>query len=170
MGAPSFDIPARPERHFPGTGGVEYRGGTVFELVPAAEEVAGAENDETSEADRTQANRPDADRTEANRPDANRSDTDHPDADLADADLVQTVDEVLGAGPYQYGDFHELPMPLWLVRDRETGDAFRVAVRNGEVQLHVLPRTDAPGLRAFYERLEAASEDHGWRVRTRQKD
>ena len=145
MGAPSFDIPARPERHFPGTGGVEYRGGTVFELVPAVEDPPGS--------------------TDAEGADANPADP-----NLSDADLVQTVDEVLGAGPYQYGDFHELPMPLWLVRDRETGDAFRVAVRNGEVQLHVLPRTDAPGLRAFYERLEAASEDHGWRVRTRQKD
>jgi len=165
MGAPSFDIPARPERHFPGTGGVEYRGGTVFELVPAAGEVAGSTADEPSDADRTEANRSDVD-----RPDVDRTDADLAETDLADADLVQTVDEVLGAGPYQYGDFHELPMPLWLVRDRETGDAFRVAVRNGEVQLHVLPRTDAPGLRAFYERLETASEDHCWRVRVRQKE
>ena len=150
MGPPSFDIPARPERHFPGTGGVEYRGGTVFELVPAAEEVAGS--------------------TDAELPDAELSDGDRFDGDLSDAELVNLVDDVLGAGPYQSGDFHELPMPLWLVRDRETGDVFRVAVRNGEIQLHVLPRTEAPGLQAFYERLEAASEDHVWEIRTRQKE
>lgn len=129
MGAPSFDIPVRPERHFPGTGGVEYRGGTVFELSPATAE-----------------------------------------GDFDDQDLVEVVDEVLASGPYQFGDFHELPMPLWLVRDRETGDAFRVAVRGGDVQLHVLPRTEAPGLRAFYDRLVAATDDVDWRVAARRKD
>ena len=123
---------------------------TVFELVPAAEE--------TANADRSY---PDA--SEADRPDPRH-------ADYSDVDLVQLVDDVLASGPYQYGDFHELPMPLWLVRDRETSDAFRVAVRNGEIQLHVLPRTEAPGLQAFYDRVESASEDSVWRVRTRQKE
>lgn len=129
MGPPSFDIPERPERHFPGTGGVEYRGGTVFELSPVPA-----------------------------------------DEDLDDNDVVTDVGDVLASGPYQFGDFHELPMPLWLVRDRETGDAFRVAVRGGEVQLHVLPRTEAPGLRAFYDRLSAASDDVDWQVAVRRKD
>ena len=110
---PSFEIPARPERHFSGAGGLEYRGGSVFRLSPT-----GTEEEE-----------------------------------LPDADLVGLVDAVLRAGPYQYADFHDLPMPFWLVRDRETGDAFRVAVRDGEIRLHVLPRTEPPGLQAFYERL-----------------
>lgn len=117
MGVPDFDIPARPERHFPSAGGVEYRGGSVFELAPAGEaEPSGS-----------------------------------PDG-LA---LPAAVDEVLDAGPYQYREFGELPMPLWLVRDRETADAFRVAVRDGAVRLHVLPATEPAGLRAFYRRLRA---------------
>lgn len=128
MADPSFDIPARPERHFPSAGGVEYRGGSVFELAP-----------ETATA--------------------------------AEADLVALVDGVLADGPYQYREFGALPMPLWLVRDVETGDTFRVAVRAGEIRLHVLPETESPGLAAFYRRLRDHDGTGGeWAVSTRIKE
>lgn len=32
---PAFEIPSRPSRRFPSTGGVEYEGGTRFDLRPA---------------------------------------------------------------------------------------------------------------------------------------
>ncbi len=71
--------------------------------------------------------------------------------------LAELVETVLAAGPYRYGDFLELPMPLYLVRDDETGDVFRVSVRDGDVRLHVLPETDRDGLRAMYDRLDGRS-------------
>jgi hypothetical protein len=46
-----------------------------------------------------------------------------------------------------------LPMTLYLVRDDETGDVFRVVIRDGTVQLHVLPNTESAGLRRFHDRL-----------------
>jgi hypothetical protein len=69
------------------------------------------------------------------------------------ADVHETVVAVLAAGPYRYGDFLSLPMPLYLVKDEETGDVFRVAVRDGTVRFHVLPETESRGLRAMYDRL-----------------
>ncbi len=122
--APSFDIPARPERRFPASGGLEYDGGAMFVLDP---------------------------------------DADGGDGDPSDAALASRVEAVLGDGPYRFGDFVELPMPLYLVRDDGTGDVFRVSVRDGSVRLHVLPETDSAGLRAFYDRLAAAS-DCEWTV------
>ena len=50
-----------------------------------------------------------------------------------------------------------------IVHDDETGDVFRVAVRNGQIEFHVLPATEAPGLRALYDRLVAA-DDRSWQV------
>ncbi|MDS0259108.1 hypothetical protein NDI56_06850 [Haloarcula sp. S1CR25-12] len=117
---PSFSIPARPTRRFPHGSGVEYEGGTEFELIP------------------------DAERTEP--------------------ELATVVTDILAAGPYRYGDFHDLPMPLWLVRDEDTADVFRVAVRDGTVRLHVLPTTDEAGLRRFYERLCADDPSLSWAV------
>jgi hypothetical protein len=117
--APSFAIPAHPERCFPYDEGVTYEGSTVFRLRPAA--------------DRSQER------------------------------LVSLVEAVLAAGPYRHGDHYDLPMALYLVRDEETADVFRVAVRDGQVRLHVLPDTESAGLRAFYERLTARS-DTDWRV------
>lgn len=70
--------------------------------------------------------------------------------------LDRLVQQVLAADPYTYGDWFELPMPLYLVNDGQTGDVFRVAVRDGTVELHVLPATGSDGLRAFYDRLTAA--------------
>lgn len=90
-----------------------------------------------------------------------------PSPPTTEASLADRVAALLAAGPYQFGDFHDLPMALWLVRDRETGDAFRVAVRDGTVRLHVLPRTEPPGLRRFYRLLEAET-DAEWTVRRRE--
>ena len=67
--------------------------------------------------------------------------------------LVDLVEEVLASGPYRYGDFFSLPMPLYLVKDDQTRDVFRLSVRDGSVRLHVLPSTDPAGLRAMYDRL-----------------
>jgi len=67
--------------------------------------------------------------------------------------LDALLQRVLAAGPYRYGDFFDLPMPLYLVRDDETGDVFRVSVRDGQIRFHVLPETESEGLRALYERL-----------------
>jgi len=72
-------------------------------------------------------------------------------------ELADLVAAVLAEGPYRYGDFLELPMPLYLVRDEGTGDVFRVSVRDGAVRLHVLPETGSEGLRAMYERLDERS-------------
>jgi hypothetical protein len=89
-----------------------------------------------------------------------------PAGDVADAELASLVEAVLEDGPYRYGDWFDLPMPLYLVHDEGTGDTFRVAVRDGTVEFHVLPNTGREGLRALYERLAEAS-DAGWQVRRR---
>lgn len=86
-----------------------------------------------------------------------------------DDDLKAQVEAVLSAGPYRYGDFLELPMALYLVRDEGTGDVFRVAVRDGTVRLHVMPETDSAGLRQFYDRL-ADHTGREWRVECRTDD
>ncbi|MFC6864867.1 hypothetical protein ACFQGE_15550 [Halomicroarcula sp. GCM10025817] len=117
---PSFSIPRRPERRYPHGSGVEYEGGTTFELVPNSEQ--------------------------------------------ATADLAAVVAGILADGPYRYGDFHDLPMPLWLVRDEETTDVFRVSVRDGTVRLHVLPTTESDGLRRFYDRLRGTDAGVSWTV------
>ncbi|MDS0283042.1 hypothetical protein [Haloarcula onubensis] len=117
---PSFSIPARPTRRFPHGSGVEYEGGTEFELTP--------------------------------------------DRQHTEAELAPVVTDILADGPYRYGDFHDLPMPLWLVRDEDTADVFRVAVRDGTVRLHVLPETESAGLRRFYDRLRGADPSLSWRV------
>ncbi|MBX0284937.1 hypothetical protein [Haloarcula salinisoli] len=119
-GDPSFSIPARPTRRYPHGSGVEYEGGTEFELVP------------------------------------NRGHT--------EPELAAVVTDILADGPYRYGDFHDLPMPLWLVRDEDTTDVFRVAVRDGTVRLHVLPETESAGLRRFYDRLCDVDPSLSWAV------
>lgn len=119
---PSFSIPARPQRRFPYSGGVEYEGQTLFRLTPETE--------------------------------------------LTEAELTALLEKTLADGPYRYGDFHDLPMALYLVRDEETGDVFRASVRDGAVRLHVLPETESAGLRRMYDRLAEHSEDD-WRVACR---
>ena len=76
-----------------------------------------------------------------------------------DGDLVELVESVLSADGYTYGDWFDLPMPLYLVHDHRTGDTFRVVIRDGTVEFHALPGTDPPGLRRLFEGLRAAS---GW--------
>lgn len=83
-----------------------------------------------------------------------------------DDSLTKLVERVLDQQPYRYGDWFDLPMPLYLVHDDRTGDTFRIAIRGGTVTLHVLPETGADGLRAFYERLVESSET-GWDVTSR---
>jgi len=57
-------------------------------------------------------------------------------------------------------------LALWLVRDDETADVFRVSIRDGSVRLHVLPSTESAGLRRFYDRLTERS-DCDWHVQCR---
>jgi len=92
-----------------------------------------------------------------------------PEGERSTEELVALVETVLEDGPYRYGDFFDLPMPLYLVRDDDTGDVFRVAVRDGSVRLHVLPETDPDGLRAMYGRLVAHTE-RSWQVDTQTKE
>ena len=80
--------------------------------------------------------------------------------------LTELVAGVLADGPYRYGDFLSLPMPLYLVKDGETGDVFRLSVRDGTVRLHVLPATGSAGLRALYDRLTDRTSV-GWSVECR---
>jgi len=80
--------------------------------------------------------------------------------------LSELVEGVLADGPYRYGDFLNLPMPLYLVKDEGTGDVFRVSVRDETVRLHVLPATESAGLRALYDRLVEDSESE-WAVECR---
>ena len=86
-----------------------------------------------------------------------------PAVDVADAVLADLLESVLSADGYRYGDWFDLPMPLYLVHDDGTGDTFRVAVRDGRVEFHVLPATEPPGLRRLYERLLEAT-DCEWSV------
>ena len=123
-GPDEFAIPARPDRRYPRSGGVEYVGGTVFSFAPGA--------------------------------------------DREDAELAALVESVLESGAYRYGDWFDLPMPLYLVHDDDTHDTFRVAVRDGRVEVHVLPETDPGGVRALHERLaEASGETVEWTVERR---
>jgi len=87
-----------------------------------------------------------------------------PDPPRDDTELASLLETVLGEDPYTYGDWFDVPMPLYLVHDDGTGDTFRVSVRDGRVELHVLPATAPDGLRALYERLDAATDDTEWRV------
>ena len=84
-----------------------------------------------------------------------------------DAWLRGVVENVLDGEGYTYGDWFDLPMPLYLVHDERTGDVFRVAVRDGRVELHVLPTTEPPGLRGLYESLVDTADDLSWTVETR---
>ena len=86
-----------------------------------------------------------------------------PATERSPATLRELVETVVAEGPYRSGEFVDLPMPLWLVRDEATADVFRVSIRNGRIRLHVLPETDSEGLRGFYERL-VATDDCAWSV------
>ncbi len=81
-----------------------------------------------------------------------------PSTDFSDNTLGAVLKDVLSEDPYRYGDWFDLPMPLYLVHDDDTRDTFRVAIRDGHIEFHVLPNTGSPGLRALYDRLVAATE------------
>ena len=81
-----------------------------------------------------------------------------PDVDREDGELTRLVESVLDSDAYQYGDWFDLPMPLYLVHDAVTHDTFRVAVRDGRVEVHVLPETGSEGIRALHDRLVEAGE------------
>jgi len=81
-------------------------------------------------------------------------------------DLQVLLETILQSGPYRHGDFHDLPMVVYLVRDEETSDVFRVSIRDGALQLHVLPATESDGLRQFYDRLCEGTETE-WTVERR---
>jgi hypothetical protein len=76
-----------------------------------------------------------------------------PPEDRSNDELTALLQKTLDGGPYRYGDFYNLPMALYLVRDEETGDVFRASVRDGRIRLHVLPETDSAGLQRLYDRL-----------------
>ncbi len=89
-----------------------------------------------------------------------------PRTEYDDPALTDLVEGVLERPPYRYGDWFDLPMPLYLVHDDRTGDTFRTAIRDGTIELHVLPATESDGLRAFYERVVESSGTE-WQVRRR---
>lgn len=89
-----------------------------------------------------------------------------PTREYTDSELNELLRGVLDSDSYVYGDWFDLPMTLYLVHDTETGDVFRVSVRNSRIELHVLPGTDSAGLRALYRRVCAASECE-WSVESR---
>ncbi|MFB6178815.1 MAG: hypothetical protein ABEI77_03710 [Halorientalis sp.] len=86
-----------------------------------------------------------------------------PTPDQSDEQLQRLVEGVLAGERYTYGDWFDLPMPLYLVNDERTGDVFRVSVRDGTIRLHVLPATESAGLRGLFEQVEAVA-DVTWRV------
>ncbi len=88
--------------------------------------------------------------------------------EYTDESLRVLVERLLDRSPYRYGDWFDLPMPLYIVHDDETSDTFRLAIRDGTVELHLLPETEADGLKAFYKRLADSSETT-WRVVCRTK-
>ncbi|ODR81197.1 hypothetical protein BG842_00205 [Haladaptatus sp. W1] len=86
-----------------------------------------------------------------------------PSSDPSESDLVNLVERVLDGESYTYGDWFDLPVPMYLVRDREHDTTFRVVVRYGSVELHILPDTRSSGLQTLYHRLTACS-DCSWSV------
>jgi hypothetical protein len=79
-------------------------------------------------------------------------------------ELDSLVTSVLDTERYIAGDWFDLPRPVYLVYDSTASTTFRVVVRHGRVELHLLPDTDADGLQAFYDRLVEASDRGAWTV------
>lgn len=87
-----------------------------------------------------------------------------PTPERSNGELQRLLEDVLAGESYTYGDWFDLPMALYLVHDERTGDVFRVAIRDGRVQLHVLPATESAGLRRLYDRLRDSGEVEEWAV------
>lgn len=81
-----------------------------------------------------------------------------PRPERSDERLRSLVEGLLEDAPYRWGDFFDLPMPIYLVRDEQTGDVFRVSIRDGVVRFHVLPETESAGLQALYDRLNTRAD------------
>lgn len=86
-----------------------------------------------------------------------------PDAETPDGELATLVEGVLDGDRYTYGDWFELPKPVYLVHDRRHATAFRVVIRHGAVEFHVLPETASAALETLYGRL-CDESDCAWRV------
>lgn len=86
-----------------------------------------------------------------------------PAPELADGELRTLVEEVLGGRRYTFGDWFDLPAPVYLVHDERHSTAFRVVIRYGSVEFHVLPETAREALCRMYARLCEESE-FGWCV------
>jgi hypothetical protein len=86
-----------------------------------------------------------------------------PDPELSEAELESVVESVLDGSRYTFGDWFELPAPVYLVHDEHHSTAFRVVVRYGTVEFHVLPETSRAALTEMYARLDEAAEC-SWRV------
>jgi hypothetical protein len=86
-----------------------------------------------------------------------------PDPEVPEAELSTLVEEVLDGERYTYGDWFELPAPVYLVHDERHSTAFRVVIRYGTVEFHVLPETVQEALRGMYSQL-CTSAECSWRV------
>ena len=76
-----------------------------------------------------------------------------PEPSLSVEDLNDHLSAVLDRDRYVKGDWFDFPMPVYLVHDREVSTAFRTVVREGRIELHVLPATDSAGLEALFRAL-----------------
>lgn len=85
-----------------------------------------------------------------------------PDSEVTDGELAALVETVLDADRYTYGDWFELPLPVYLVHDEPHDTAFRVVIRYETVEFHVLPETVADALAELHDRLSGAA---GWEWR-----
>lgn len=93
----------------------------------------------------------------------------HADPPMPQSDLQEHLQAALDGGTYTYGDRDGLPAPVYLVHDRDRRTVFRAVVRDGRLELHVLPNTDAETLEAVYERL-CECDGVDWNVECRTSD
>jgi hypothetical protein len=72
--------------------------------------------------------------------------------------LAGVVDAALRADDYAVCDWFDLPAPAYLVRDAGRDAAFRIVVRDGRIEVHGLPSTDAATIGALRQRIEGVTE------------
>ena len=77
----------------------------------------------------------------------------HADPPLSQTTLQAHLHATLDDDVYTYGERDGLPAPVYLVHDRERRTVFRVVIRDGRLELHVLPNTDEKTLRGVFERF-----------------
>ena len=81
-----------------------------------------------------------------------------PAVEVPEAELASLVESVLDGERYTYGDWFELPAPVYLVHDERHSTAFRVVIRYGSVEFHILPDTTPEALRGLYSRFRDAGD------------